>query len=269
MKKIDKTQFSMALLLLMILAIPLVSQFNNFVFHTYETRVYKKVVYSAIDEDMAIDYYSLTGNDEGYQFGSGVIKFKETDFFKENDSVSVVVQVDGKEYVHTLNQVSEREYQMDFIEDPNMNVANELVLEVKNETQNKSRSLRLNGAIPYVLNGQNKDFSIKEMYVYKNRLQLGSINCANVEKWAKDYDKMRVEYRYKSIDENAIHPYVVFHKMTGTLDEILNQYLATPIDIKVIEEGYLQDKEISAVIILQGEEELAFSIDLNRMNGVI
>ena len=111
----------------------------------------------------------------------------------------------------------------------------------------------------------NKEFSYKEFYVYKDRIILGSINCANLEKYQENYDQVRLEYRYQGEGQDTP---VVYYTRQGTLEEIFNKTYLENVDVSLLEGVDLNSSKLSVVVILKGEDDLAFSIDLTNESEV-
>ena len=268
MKKINKTHLSVAVLLLAVLLFPLITQYKNFVFHTYETKVYQKSVYYGRDDSASVDYYSLVENEKGYQLGKAKVVIKDENFIHEGDEIEMTSLVDDHSFDHVLEKEDLYHYDLDLITGKFLASVRQLTLEIKNKTTGQTLSIPLNPSELNVYTGQNKDFTVKELYVYKNRIQLGSINCAHIEKWKKEYENVRIEYRYKKPESTNNDQYVVFYKQMGTLDEMFNHYSTDRIDVKMPEDILLQNLDLSIVIVLEGENDLAFSINLSKVNEV-
>lgn len=268
MKKVNKTHLSVAIILLVVLLFPLVTQYNNFLFHTYETKVYQKSVFYGIHDQVSVDYYSLVETEKGFQLGKAKIFMKDETFIHEGDEIEIISLIDDHRLPHTVEKEDLYHYNLDLITDKNLDSADQLTLEIHNKTTHETLTVPLNKAELNIYSGQNKDFTVKELYVYKNRIQLGSVNCANIDRWEKQYHQVRVEYRYKKPESTTNDQYIVFYKKEGTLDEIFNHYSTDRIDVKMPEEILLQDLDLSLVIILEGEDDLAFSINLSKVNEV-
>lgn len=268
MKKINKTHLSVAVLLLVVLLFPLMTQYKNFIFHTYETKVFQKSIYYGLHDLASVDYYSLVENEKGYQLGKAKVIIKDENFIHEGDEIEMISLIDDHSFEHVLEKEDLYHYNLDLITDKNLGSVSQLTLEIKNKTTGQTLSIPLNPSELNIYTGQNKDFTVKELYVYKNRIQLGSINCANIDQWKKEYDNVRIEYRYKKPESTNNDQYVVFYKQTGTIDEIFNHYSADRIDVKMPEDILLQNLDLSIVIVLEGENDLAFSINLSQVNEV-
>lgn len=267
MKKINKTHLVLTLVLLVVLLIPLVNQFDNFMFHTYETKVFQKNMYYGIHDDVSMDYYSFIENENGYQFGKGKLTINNEEFLHDGDELEVTSRIGHQTFNHQLEKIG-NVYHLDYIMTQEIDKAKNIELIIFNKTTQNTINLPLSPTNLNVYSGQNKDFTVKELYTYKDRMQLGSINCANLDKWMKDYQKVRIEYRYKKPDALTDDQYVVFHKQTGTLEEMFNHHSTEFIDVKIAGNYLLEDLELSMVIVLEGESHLAFSIDLDTVSEV-
>lgn len=268
MKRIDKTHLSIALLLVIVLLIPLVKQYSNFIFHTYETRVYTKEIYMSRTDEAVMDYYSVIENEDGFQLGKAKIEIKNHDFISEGDEIEIDTIIDDRTFKHVLQKEDLYHYNLDLITDRHLDDVNNIDVVIHNLTSEKVISLPLVKENLSVYGGQNKEFSVKELYVYKNRIHFGSINCENLNKWLEDYDEVSLEYRYRKADADSNNPYAVFYKTEGKLEDVFNHYSLSIEDIEMPEGLYLQDLDLSLVVILKGEEDLAFSIQLNQVSEV-
>ena len=92
MKKINKTHLSVAVLLLAVLLFPLMTQYKNFVFHTYETKVFQKSIYYGLHDSAFVDYYSLVENEKGYQLGKAKVTIKDESFIHRRASWQAVAR---------------------------------------------------------------------------------------------------------------------------------------------------------------------------------
>ena len=265
MKKINQGQLILSFVLLCMIGFTLYKQFDNFIFHTYETRIYHREMYRGTNDDITIDYYSLIQNDDGYQFGDAKLILKNNDFIHHVDEIEAVSFLLNKEYVHTLTQEDDTTYKINALTDSFQGSLDTINLEIKNKTTNQSETISLAPVSMGIYSGQNKEFSYKEFYVYKDRIILGSINCANLEKYQQNYDQVRLEYRYQI--EGQETP-VVYYTRQGILEEIFNKTYLENVDVSLLDGVDLNSCKLSVVVILQGEEDLAFSIDLGSEGEV-
>ena len=268
MKRINKNQFFVAVVLLIVFLVPLFQQFDNFVFHTYETRVFQKEMYTAKTENVNVDYYSFIENEAGFYLGEAQIEILNPEFIHEGDSLVVYSKVGDERILHQVESTDLTHYTIDGITEDNLEYAKGFTLEFENQTTNQVLEVPLVETDFNIYSGQNEEFTVQEMYVYKNRIQLGTLNCASLDQWKEDYDQARIEYRYRKVESDQNDPYSTFYVKSGTMDELFNVNTLEFEDIQMPEGLTLQDLDLSVVIILEGEDDLAFSIQLHPVSEV-
>ncbi len=264
-KKINQGQLLLSFVLLCMISFTLYKQFDNFVFHAYETRIYRREMYRGSNDDLTVDYYSLIQDDEGYQFGDAKLIIKNDHFISSTDEIEVVSSLLNKKYSHTLTKIDDTTYKINALVDGFSGSLDQIVLEINNKTTNQSETISLAPVNMGIYSGLNKEFSYKEFYVYKDRIILGSINCANLEKYQENYDQVRLEYRYQGEGQDTP---VVYYTRQGTLEEIFNKTYLENVDVSLLEGVDLNSSKLSVVVILKGEDDLAFSIDLTNESEV-
>lgn len=116
------------------------------------------------------------------------------------------------------------------------------------------------------LEGSNKEYRIENAAISKSMIRLGSLKTSN-DNVFKDYSNVSLEYRYlkdKKGDPEDNDNYVVFHKISGTTKELINNddYGTYNLEDDDID---LKNEKLSVVVILSNgnTDQYAFAIDLN------
>lgn len=254
MRKINRTQLIVSMFLLVTILMTLHSQYEGFMFHAYRNLTYDKQIFIGKTDGINVDYYSIINDENGINIGNAIVSFSES-----VDDVVIKSVVNGQEIDHNIKNIGNNQYSIDLKVIENINVVNGAYLMVND----KMIELTKINVKEYA--GQNKEFNITGFFIYKNRMQLPQINCINLSKWKEKYSGVRIEYSYKLSGKDD---YVVFYRESGTFEEIFNNSTLRIEDATIPSELQLTSLDLDIIIILEGEEELAFVIDVYQVSEV-
>ena len=255
MKKIDRIHLIIAIVLSIALIISLTLQYSNFKFHTFENTATKIQRYFANSEDYKIDFFEVVKQDNEYHMRNGRLKVLNSEI--NQDNLNLMLQVDNQETQLILTKIADNEYTINS-QALSINQLGDLNLKINDDV------LQLEKLNYTLLNGQNKNYRLNDVAIYQNTIHFGYLNNIQKEVISEQYPEIQIEYRYANANSKSDDPYIVFYSQSGKTNEVITQMEDLIKDVKMPNDLVLEDLPINVVIILKGEEDLVFSIDLKR-----
>lgn len=257
MKKINKTHFWIALILSSILIFSLIKQYDNFNFHTFHSTTQNLKLYDALNENYKIDFYQVNHEKKKIKIGDAKISILNSEIDFNNLSVESVLN--GEKYKHEIILENESEIYLKPIYLDTVNI-DDLYLIIS--SANQSDELKLNEIKCKVLSGQNKNYSINNVYINENTIHFGNFNNIYKENFSLKYPNIQIEYRYKNNKNKGEDSNVVFYSQSGQTTQVIDELSSHIQEINLPNDLVLEDLPINIVVILKNDTELIFSIDL-------
>lgn len=256
--------------------------YDLFTFHTYSRRVYYDVLASVDNEVITLTNYEIFQDEVTGSYGNGTLYLKDITKLKEalpestiGDTLNVNVNLTFMsedntkiEMVKNYNIVLEEggTFVLNTEEAKNKELyyASIKKAEIQIQSNNQEVIYELKTTPMQPLQGKTKEYRLESASIHNNVLRLGKL-MAEYD-LTKKYDNISLEYRYMinpKGDSTDIDNYVVFDKVSGTIDEYLHTKEFGTFQYRGEEK--LTDKKISVVVILsKGEKEYVFSIDMEK-----
>ncbi|MFV0395777.1 MAG: hypothetical protein ACK5LC_15550 [Coprobacillaceae bacterium] len=283
MKKDKYKQLVITIIFTTIVLGTLYYMYDLFSFHTYNQRVYYDAVANADTEIFTLENYEIYQDEKVTNYGNAILQIKDSNKLIEklpntnmNDTLNVIITIKFntnnsskevevvKEYAITLEENGIFVLPEEEIVNKKLKFATITTAEIKIVNNDSQITYPLDITSMTPLKSASKEYRIETASISNNTLRLGKL-VAGYD-MADSYDTISMEYRYmkdNNGDVNDIDNYVVFKKVSGTIEEYVNtKYHGTYV---YDGEDAFEDKKISVVVILsKGEEEYIFSMNMEK-----
>ncbi len=256
MNKKERINLIIAVTLFIVLLIPIVFQYQNFVFHTFKNTFVHSKMYEARTDNFNVIFYQVKHDDKSMYLGDTTINVDDN-LVTENES-KLNVMINDHMYTQHLSQVSENKYYIEPMMLPYETI-NTISIGLSDVTMTSLSKIDYK-----CLAGQNKEFTLDNVFVYQNAIRFGQLDIMAKDKVLNMYPNIQIEYRYKNYLSKAKDSYITFYSISDQTSELIENLSKSIKEFNLPDDVLLENRPIEVVIILKGEEELTFNIELKN-----
>lgn len=268
MKKEAQRQLLMIIGLMSLISLTLWLWFDSFSFQTYTKIMDEQLCFHYKDIELNIDGFEIYHKNNIIQAGGarivGLDVLKDDQLIIECQiSSQKIMKLEYEINVEKDDQIIYLDYQdIDKLNLDDIQSVQFMISNKRNHKQVYKNKISLKQSKLITYNGSNKDYSIFNAYLGEHWFKAGYFHCID-EEFYKEYPTMIIDYMY--LKENGhkadLDDYQRFMHNENTTKAFIEGFN----DVYYDENNELKDKEICAVITLQGEKDFVFKIDLNPM----
>ena len=274
MKKKYMQHLIVSIVFAIIVSTTLFFMYDSFKFQTFGEIVYYDYILSGSNDFVIIENVEVYCDQDNFYLNDGRILFTDSSILsQQTPTIKLELSSDEKKFNHefTLDNYDQNNLIYSFnnysskTDGINLDTIKTATLTVEANNQELTK-LKLDITPLDRLEGSNSEYRIENAAISKSMIRLGSLKTSN-DNVFKDYSDVSLEYRYlkdKKGDPKDNDNYVVFHKISGTTKELINDddygtYTLEDDDID------LKNEKLSVVVILSNgdDNQYAFAIDLN------
>ena len=274
MKKKYMQHLIVSIVFAIIVSTTLFFMYDSFKFQTFGEIVYYDYILSGSNDFVTMENVEVYCDQDNFYLNDGRILFTDSSILsQQTPTIKLELSSDEKKFNHefTLDNYDQNNLIYSFnnysskTDGINLDTIKTATLTVEANNQELTM-LKLDITPLDRLEGSNSEYRIENAAISKSMIRLGSLKTSN-DNVFKDYSDVSLEYRYlkdKKGDPKDNDNYVVFHKISGTTKESINNddYGTYNLEDDDID---LKNEKLSVVIILiNGDDNQdAFAIDLN------
>ena len=244
-----KSNLIITCLCLIIVFVSLLTMYDNFSFHTYNTKTYYDYFLSLNHQGFTLQDYELYKDQSNYHCGDGTLVLGKIDSLVDGQDIDVIIQINRKQHI---------DYSLKYLEGGSYSLENKEDLKNIKEIKN----------VQLIIKDDNK---VENACISDDFMRLGYLTSTD-EDLLKKYPNISLEYRYlksNKLDEKNDKNYIVFKKINGKTKEIVNQKIYQTYNHD-LNQGSLKKKKLSVVIILskdQSQKSYVFKLNFSKENG--
>lgn len=274
MKKKYMQHLIVSIVFAIIVSTTLFFMYDSFKFQTFGEIVYYDYILSGSNDFVIIENVEVYCDQDNFYLNDGRILFTDSSILsQQTPTIKLELSSDEKKFNHefTLDNYDQNNLIYSFnnysskTDGINLDTIKTATLTVEANNQELTK-LKLDITPLDRLEGSNSEYRIENAAISKSMIRLGSLKTSN-DNVFKDYSDVSLEYRYlkdKKGDPKDNDNYVVFHKISGTTKELINNddYGTYNLEDDDID---LKNEKLSVVVILSNgdDNQYAFAIDLN------
>lgn len=274
MKKKYMQHLIVSIVFAIIVSTTLFFMYDSFKFQTFGEIVYYDYILSGSNDFVIIENVEVYCDQDNFYLNDGRILFTDSSILsQQSPTIKLELSSDEKKFNHefTLDNYDQNNLIYSFnnysskTDGINLDTIKTATLTVEANNQELTK-LKLDITPLDRLEGSNSEYRIENAAISKSMIRLGSLKTSN-DNVFKDYSDVSLEYRYlkdKKGDPKDNDNYVVFHKISGTTKELINNddYGTYNLEDDDID---LKNEKLSVVVILSNgdDNQYAFAIDLN------
>lgn len=274
MKKKYMQHLIVSIVFAIIVSTTLFFMYDSFKFQTFGEIVYYDYILSGSNDFVIIENVEVYCDQDNFYLNDGRILFTDSSILsQQSPTIKLELSSDEKKFNHefTLDNYDQNNLIYSFnnysskTDGINLDTIKTATLTVETNNQELTK-LKLDITPLDRLEGSNSEYRIENAAISKSMIRLGSLKTSN-DNVFKDYSDVSLEYRYlkdKKGDPKDNDNYVVFHKISGTTKELINNddYGTYNLEDDDID---LKNEKLSVVVILSNgdDNQYAFAIDLN------
>lgn len=274
MKKKYMQHLIVSIVFAIIVSTTLFFMYDSFKFQTFGEIVYYDYILSGSNDFVTIENVEVYCDQDNFYLNDGRILFTDSSILsQQTPTIKLELSSDEKKFNHefTLDNYDQNNLIYSFnnysskTDGVNLDTIKTATLTVEANNQELTK-LKLDITPLDRLEGSNSEYRIENAAISKSMIRLGSLKTSN-DNVFKDYSDVSLEYRYlkdKKGDPKDNDNYVVFHKISGTTKELINNddYGTYNLEDDDID---LKNEKLSVVVILSNgdDNQYAFAIDLN------
>ena len=274
MKKKYMQHLIVSIVFAIIVSTTLFFMYDSFKFQTFGEIVYYDYILSGSNDFVIIENVEVYCDQDNFYLNDGRILFTDSSILsQQTPTIKLELSSDEKKFNHefTLDNYDQNNLIYSFnnysskTDGINLDTIKTATLTVEANNQELTK-LKLDITPLDRLEGSNSEYRIENAAISKSMIRLGSLKTSN-DNVFKDYSDVSLEYRYlkdKKGDPKDNDNYVVFHKISGTTKELINDddYGTYNLEDDDID---LKNEKLSVVVILSNgdDNQYAFAIDLN------
>lgn len=274
MKKKYMQHLIVSIVFAIIVSTTLFFMYDSFKFQTFGEIVYYDYILSGSNDFVIIENVEVYCDQDNFYLNDGRILYTDSSILsQQTPTIKLELSSDEKKFNHefTLDNYDQNNLIYSFnnysskTDGINLDTIKTATLTVEANNQELTK-LKLDITPLDRLEGSNSEYRIENAAISKSMIRLGSLKTSN-DNVFKDYSDVSLEYRYlkdKKGDPKDNDNYVVFHKISGTTKELINDddYGTYNLEDDDID---LKNEKLSVVVILSNgdDNQYAFAIDLN------
>ena len=274
MKKKYMQHLIVSIVFAIIVSTTLFFMYDSFKFQTFGEIVYYDYILSGSNDFVTMENVEVYCDQDNFYLNDGRILFTDSSILsQQTPTIKLELSSDEKKFNHefTLDNYDQNNLIYFFnnysskTDGINLDTIKTATLTVETNNQELTK-LKLDITPLDRLEGSNSEYRIENAAISKSMIRLGSLKTSN-DNVFKDYSDVSLEYRYlkdKKGDPKDNDNYVVFHKISGTTKELINNddYGTYNLEDDDID---LKNEKLSVVVILSNgdDNQYAFAIDLN------
>ncbi|WP_300628284.1 hypothetical protein [uncultured Thomasclavelia sp.] len=274
MKKKYMQHLIVSIVFAIIVSTTLFFMYDSFKFQTFGEIVYYDYILSGSNDFVTMENVEVYCDQDNFYLNDGRILFTDSSILsQQTPTIKLELSSDEKKFNHefTLDNYDQNNLIYSFnnysskTDGINLDTIKTATLTVEANNQELTK-LKLDITPLDRLEGSNSEYRIENAAISKSMIRLGSLKTSN-DNVFKDYSDVSLEYRYlkdKKRDPKDNDNYVVFHKISGTTKELINNddYGTYNLEDDDID---LKNEKLSVVVILSNgdDNQYAFAIDLN------
>lgn len=274
MKKKYMQHLIVSIVFAIIVSTTLFFMYDSFKFQTFGEIVYYDYILSGSNDFVTMENVEVYCDQDNFYLNDGRILFTDSSILsQQTPTIKLELSSDEKKFNHefTLDNYDQNNLIYSFnnysskTDGINLDTIKTATLTVETNNQELTK-LKLDITPLDRLEGSNSEYRIENAAISKSMIRLGSLKTSN-DNVFKDYSDVSLEYRYlkdKKRDPKDNDNYVVFHKISGTTKELINNddYGTYNLEDDDID---LKNEKLSVVVILSNgdDNQYAFAIDLN------
>ena len=258
-----KSNLIITCLCLIIVFVSLLTMYDNFSFHTYNTKTYYDYFLSLNHQGFTLQDYELYKDQSNYHCGDGTLVLGKIASLVDGQDIDVIIQINRKQHI---------DYSLENKEDlKNIKEIKNVQLIIKDDHQKTVYQHTLKLKQVEKLACSSKTFKVENACVSDDFMRLGYLTSTD-EDLLKKYPNISLEYRYlksNKLNDKNDKNYVVFKKINGKTKEIVNQKIYQTYNHD-LNQGSLKKKKLSVVIILskdQSQKSYVFKLNFSKENG--
>ena len=268
-----KSNLIITCLCLIIVFVSLLTMYDNFSFHTYNTKTYYDYFLSLNHQGFTLQDYELYKDQSNYHCGDGTLVLWKIDSLVDGQDIDVIIQINRKQHIdYSLKYLEGGSYSLENKEDlKNIKEIKNVQLIIKDDNQKMVYQHTLKLKQVEKLACSSKTFKVENACVSDDFMRLGYLTSTD-EDLLKKYPNISLEYRYlksNKLNDKNDKNYVVFKKINGKTKEIVNQKIYQTYNHD-LNQGSLKKKKLSVVIILskdQSQKSYVFKLNFSKENG--
>ena len=242
-----KSNLIITCLCLIIVFVSLLTMYDNFSFHTYNTKTYYDYFLSLNHQGFTLQDYELYKDQSNYHCGDGTLVLGKIDSLVDGQDIDVIIQINRKQHI---------DYSLKYLEGGSYSLENKEDLKNIKEIKN----------VQLIIKDDNQKM------VYQHTLKLKQVEKLSCSSKTFKVENISLEYRYlksNKLNDKNDKNYVVFKKINGKTKEIVNQKIYQTYNHD-LNQGSLKKKKLSVVIILskdQSQKSYVFKLNFSKENG--
>ncbi len=268
-----KSNLIITCLCLIIVFVSLLTMYDNFSFHTYNTKTYYDYFLSLNHQGFTLQDYELYKDQSNYHCGDGTLVLGKIDSLVDGQDIDVIIQINRKQHIdYSLKYLEGGSYSLENKEDlKNIKEIKNVQLIIKDDNQKTAYQHTLKLKQVEKLACSSKTFKVENACISDDFMRLGYLTSTD-EDLLKKYPNISLEYRYlksNKLNDKNDKNYVVFKKINGKTKEIVNQKIYQTYNHD-LNQGSLKKKKLSVVIILskdQSQKSYVFKLNFSKENG--
>ena len=222
-----KSNLIITCLCLIIVFVSLLTMYDNFSFHTYNTKTYYDYFLSLNHQGFTLQDYELYKDQSNYHCGDGTLVLGKIDSLVDGQDIDVIIQINRKQHIdYSLKYLEGGSYSLENKEDlKNIKEIKNVQLIIKDDNQKTVYQHTLKLKQVEKLACSSKTFKVENACVSDDFMRLGYLTSTD-EDLLKKYTNISLEYRYlksNKLNDKNDKNYVVFKKINGKTKEIVNQ----------------------------------------------
>ena len=269
-----KSNLIITCLCLIIVFVSLLTMYDNFSFHTYNTKTYYDYFLSLNHQGFTLQDYELYKDQSNYHCGDGTLVLGKIDSLVDGQDIDVIIQINRKQHIdYSLKYLEGGSYSLENKEDlKNIKEIKNVQLIIKDDNQKMVYQHTLKLKQVEKLACSSKTFKVENACVSDDFMRLGYLTSTD-EDLLKKYPNISLEYRYlksnKLNDKNEIVP-VTKQELYNLVNCAIQEQKIYQTYNHDLNQGSLKKKKLSVVIILskdQSQKSYVFKLNFSKENG--